>query len=150
MNAARRPRTNPVAAPSHVDAGVASATPQSVALRQAIAALVARALAELISDDALAQLRDLLGELAPARETDEAVGIAYVAKLLPGLGRARLYQLAARIPGRLDLDSRRLAWSRRRLDEWFASGGGGLLPAPRRLRSSRPRRRATPNGVRPP
>jgi hypothetical protein len=109
----------------------ASPTPGGVDPRQAVAALIARALGELVaeklSDAELVELRTLLlGEPATERR-DLAVGVEYLATLFPNLGRAALYSLAARIPGRLDLDERRLMWSRRALDKWFLSGGGNLL-----------------------
>jgi hypothetical protein len=122
----------------------ASPTPSVDALRERLADLVGRALGaaivEKISESALAELHELLGEPVPQPEHDHAVGIDYLAKLLPGIGRARLYEIGARIPGRLDLEARKLVWPRRAIDEWFSRGGGDLLPARRRRsRSAQPR-----------
>jgi hypothetical protein len=115
------------------------------ALRKRLAEVLGRVLAELVSsklsDAELVELRSPLPEPAPTHETDEIAPIVEIlAEHLPHLRRGRLYELARRVPWRIDLDSRRLMGSRRAAASWFAAGAGGLLPARHRSRSTRSRR----------
>jgi hypothetical protein len=70
----------------------------------------------------------------PNLELPKLVGVEYVAKRL-GVGRARAYEIAQRLPGRVDTGDSRFRFSKAVLDSYFASGGEAI--AKRAKRGSR-------------